>query len=54
MQINVCKKSTDYQNFKKYFAAILKFENYAFVWSYELLKQKFICIQVKAITLIVK
>ena len=29
MQINVCRKSTDYQNLKKYFAAILKFENYA-------------------------
>ena len=29
MQINVCRKSTDNQNLKKYLAAILKFENYA-------------------------
>ena len=30
MQINICR-STDYQNLKTYLAAILKFENYAFV-----------------------
>ena len=46
MQTNVCRKSTDYQNLRKYLAAISKFENYAFVCPSELLKQKLIFIQV--------
>ena len=52
MQINLCSKSTDYQNLKNYLAVILKFENYAFVWTSELLKQKLIFIQVYIIKLI--
>ena len=36
MQINICKMYVDYQNLKKYLAAILKFENYAFVCPSEL------------------
>ena len=52
MQINVCRKSTDYQNLKNNLAAIFKFENYAFVWTSEFLKQKLIFIQVYTIKLI--
>ena len=48
MQISVCRKSTVYQNLKKYpyKAAILKFKNYAFVCSCELFKLKLILIHI--------
>ena len=46
------QKSSDYQNLKNYFAAILKFENYAFVWTSELLKQKLILLQVYSVKFI--
>ena len=39
MQINVCRQGTAYQNLKNHFAAILKFKNYTFVQTSDLLKQ---------------
>ena len=44
MQISVCRKCTVFQNSALYYAAILKFENYAFVSPSELFKLKLILI----------
>ena len=48
MQISVCRKYIVFQNSALYYAAILKFENYAFVSLSELFKLKLISIQVYA------
>ena len=48
MQISVCRKCIIFQNLALYYAAILKFEIYAFVSPSELFKLKLIVIQVYA------
>ena len=48
MQINVCRKCMVFQNLALYYAAILKFEIYAFISPSELFKLKLILIQVYA------
>ena len=54
MQISVCRKFFLFQNVALYYAAILRFEIYAFVCQNELFKLKPILIQVYTIKLIWK
>ena len=54
MQINACRKSTIYQNLNFYYAAILDFKIYVFIFPTEWFKFKVILIQVYAIKLILR